>query len=109
MSAPRLMIKQSTGWFAAGWAFGNAMTALSDAAFKVFAWLCLNADRRNGRVRVIGGGLEIVAISASRVTNRKTTLGGVPVESSSRIRGFGVHLASKSHRANPFVFSHSCL
>jgi AraC-like DNA-binding protein len=52
MSAPRLMIKQSTGWFAAGWAFGNAMTALSDAAFKVFAWLCLNADRRNGRVRV---------------------------------------------------------
>lgn len=52
MSAPRLVLKQSTGWFAAGWAFGEAMTALSDAAFKVFAWLCLNADRQTGRARI---------------------------------------------------------
>lgn len=52
MSAPRLVLKQSTGWFAAGWAFGEAMTALSDAAFKVFAWLCLNADRHTGRARI---------------------------------------------------------
>lgn len=51
-AAPRLLLKQSTGWFAAGWAFGEAMTALSDAAFKVFAWLCLNADRHTGRVRI---------------------------------------------------------
>ena len=41
MSAPRLVLKQSTGWFAAGWTFGEAMTVLSDAAFKLFAWLCL--------------------------------------------------------------------
>jgi hypothetical protein len=52
MSVPRLVLKQSTGWFAAGWAFAEAMLVLSDAAFKVFAWLCLNADRHNGRVRV---------------------------------------------------------
>ena len=52
MSVPRLVLKQSTGWFAAGWAFGEAMIALPDAAFKVFAWLCLNDDRHNGRVRV---------------------------------------------------------
>ena len=34
MSAPRLVLKQSTGWFAAGWSFGEAMFALSDAAFQ---------------------------------------------------------------------------
>jgi hypothetical protein len=52
MSAPRLVLKQSTGWFAAGWSFGEAMFALSDAAFKVFAWLCLHADRYTGRVQI---------------------------------------------------------
>lgn len=53
MSAgPRLVLKQSHGWFAAGWAFAEAITALSDAAFKLFAWLCLNADRHTGRIRV---------------------------------------------------------
>jgi hypothetical protein len=53
MSAgPRLILKQSTGWFAAGWTFAEAMTVLSDAAFKLFAWLCLNADRHTGRIRI---------------------------------------------------------
>jgi hypothetical protein len=53
MSAgPRLVLKQSTGWFAAGWTFAEAMPVLSDAAFKLFAWLCLNADRHTGRVRI---------------------------------------------------------
>lgn len=53
MSAgPRLVLKQSTGWFAAGWTFAEAMTVLSDEAFKLFAWLCLNADRHTGRVRI---------------------------------------------------------
>jgi hypothetical protein len=49
---PRLVMKQSTGWFAAGWTFAEAMTTLSDAAFKLFAWLCLNADRHTGRMQV---------------------------------------------------------
>jgi AraC-like DNA-binding protein len=49
---PRLVLKQATGWFAAGWSFAEAMTALSDSAFKLFAWLCLNADRHTGRIRV---------------------------------------------------------
>jgi hypothetical protein len=53
MSAPpRLVLKQSTGWFAAGWMFAEAITTLSDAAFKLFAWLCLNADRHTGRIRI---------------------------------------------------------
>src|ERR1700719_3588538 len=49
---PRLVLKQSTGWFAAGWSFAEAMTTLSDAAFKLFVWLCLNADRYTGRIRI---------------------------------------------------------
>jgi len=51
-TGPRLVLKQSTGWFAAGWEFAEAITALSDAAFKLFAWLCLNADRHTGRIRI---------------------------------------------------------
>ena len=34
MSAPRLHLKQSTGWFAAGREFAQALTLLSDSAFK---------------------------------------------------------------------------
>jgi hypothetical protein len=53
MSAgPKLVLKQSTGWFAAGWTFAEVMTVSSDAAFKLFAWLCLNADRHTGRIRI---------------------------------------------------------
>jgi hypothetical protein len=51
-AAPRLVLKQTTGWFAAGWAFGEAITTLSDSAFKLFAWLCLNADRHTARIRI---------------------------------------------------------
>ena len=52
MSAPRLILKQPTGWFAAGREFQQAMRLLSDSAFKLFVWLCLNADRRTGRIAV---------------------------------------------------------
>lgn len=48
----RLVLKQSTGWFAAGWAFAEAMELLSDAAFKLFVWVCLHADRQTGRLPV---------------------------------------------------------
>ena len=47
---PRL--KQSRGWFAAGETFGQALESLSDGAFRLFAFLCLNADRRTGRYAV---------------------------------------------------------
>lgn len=51
-TAAKLVLKQSTGWFAAGWAFGDAIVTLSDSAFKLFAWLCLNAERQTGRIRI---------------------------------------------------------
>ena len=52
MSASRLVLKQKTGWFAAGRELQDAMRLLSDSAFKLYVWLCLNADRRLGTIRV---------------------------------------------------------
>jgi hypothetical protein len=51
MSRPQLILKQSTGWFAAGWQFGQALGELSDAAFKLYAWLCMNANRHSGQLQ----------------------------------------------------------
>ena len=45
----RLSLKQTTGWFPAGDAFRKALAILSDGAFRLFAYLCLEADRRTGR------------------------------------------------------------
>jgi len=44
----RLKLKQPTGWFPAGDTFRKAMAILSDGAFRLFAYLCLEADRRTG-------------------------------------------------------------
>ena len=45
----RLSLKQTTGWFPAGDTFRKALAMLSDGAFKLFAYLCLEADWRTGR------------------------------------------------------------
>jgi hypothetical protein len=47
----RLDLKEPTGWFAAGDAFRQALVLLSDGAFRLFAHICLEADRRTGRFR----------------------------------------------------------
>jgi hypothetical protein len=52
LSASRLILKQPTGWFAAGREFQQALQLLSDPAFKLYVWLCLNAERRTGRIVV---------------------------------------------------------
>ena len=43
-------LKQPTGWFAAGREVAKALQLLSDAAFKLFVWLCLHAERSQGVV-----------------------------------------------------------
>jgi hypothetical protein len=48
--APRLRLKRSTGWFAAGKEIATALPMLSDAAFKVYIFLCLNVDRHSARM-----------------------------------------------------------
>lgn len=52
-SNARLRLKQSSerGWFAAGEGFRRALGSLSDGAFKLFAWLCLEAERESGRTQ----------------------------------------------------------
>jgi hypothetical protein len=71
MSAPRLILKQPTGWFAAGREFAQAMTLVSDAAFKLYVHVCLMANRHTGRLsatvdglaRAIAGAPAMVATS----------------------------------------------
>lgn len=41
-----LVLKEPAGWFAAGASFRLALGRLSDGAFKLFAYLCLAADRQ---------------------------------------------------------------
>jgi len=50
MSAARLILKQPTGWFAAGREVAQALALLSDGAFKLYIHLCLEAERHTGRV-----------------------------------------------------------
>jgi hypothetical protein len=52
MNAARLILKQPTGWFAAGREVAQALGLLSDGAFKLYLHLCLEADRHTGRVRI---------------------------------------------------------
>ena len=47
-----LRLKNPTGWFAAGKEIAQALTLLPDSAFKLFMWICLNADRSLGAIRV---------------------------------------------------------
>ncbi len=47
----RCSLKDPTGWFAAGAGFRKALALLSDGAFRLFAYICLEADRRTGCLR----------------------------------------------------------
>lgn len=57
MSTPRLILKQPTGWFAAGREFAQAMTLVSDAAFKLYVHICLMANRHTGGLSATVEGL----------------------------------------------------
>jgi hypothetical protein len=48
MTPARFRLKHPHGWFAAGAEVHQALTLLSDAAFKLFLWLCLHAERSTG-------------------------------------------------------------
>ena len=49
MPAPRLRLKRTTGWFAAGQEVAMALPLLSDAAFKLYVFMCLNVNRHSAR------------------------------------------------------------
>jgi hypothetical protein len=50
MSAPRLVLKHPTGWFAAGREFSEARMLLADGAFKLYVYACLRANRHTRRL-----------------------------------------------------------
>lgn len=59
ISSQRFRLKQPSGWFAAGREVACAATLLSDAAFKLFVWLCLHADRSRGSLSATVSALAI--------------------------------------------------
>jgi len=58
MSLEQLVLKNPHGWFAAGAEVQRAMDLLTDGAFKLFVYLCLNARRDTG---VLEGSLTQLA------------------------------------------------
>ena len=52
IAGTRLSLKHPSGWFAAGREVECALKLLSDAAFRLFMWLCLQADRSCGSICV---------------------------------------------------------
>ena len=59
--------RSSGGWFAAGEGFERALRALSDSAFKVFAYVCLRAERVSGCLE-----FERAALARELGTSRST-------------------------------------
>ena len=57
MNEPPPRLKHPSGWFAAGREVARALALLSDGAFKLYIHLCLNADRRTGRLSAEHGRL----------------------------------------------------
>jgi len=56
-AAGALRLKESMGWFAAGASFRRALVTLSAGAFQLFAYICLEAERRSGRYEARHGEL----------------------------------------------------
>jgi hypothetical protein len=78
MSAPRLILKQPTGWFAAGREFAQALALLSDGAFKLYVHACLRAGRHTGCLRAtveelaqaVGTTPSIIAMNVDELEER---------------------------------------
>ena len=65
MTAEAGKLKRTSGWFAAGREVSRAFASLSDGAFRLFIYFCLNADRRTGQMRITHGDLA-KAVGRSR-------------------------------------------
>ncbi len=78
MSTARLVLKQPTGWFAAGREFAQALTLLSDSAFKLYVYACLRANRHTGCLsatsnelaRALGKTPEVIAMDLAELQDR---------------------------------------
>ncbi len=69
-SESRPCLKEPSGWFAAGASFRRALADLSDGAFKLFAHICLEADRRTGRYEAVQGELAGAIDKSRRIVGK---------------------------------------
>ena len=67
---PQLTLKEPTGWFAAGASFRLALTLVSDGAFKLFALICVDANRKTGRFEATQKELAEALGKSKRVIGR---------------------------------------
>ena len=65
-----LRLKEPSGWFAAGASFRRALLMLSDGAFKLFAHLCLEADRHTGRFEAVHAELAKAVGKSRRIVGK---------------------------------------
>jgi hypothetical protein len=66
-SEGRLQIKEPVGWFVAGEGFRGALVLLTDGAFKVFAYLSFEANRRTGRLAATHKELAVALGKSKRI------------------------------------------
>jgi len=69
MTQPRLQLKQSKGWFAAGQEMAMSLEILSAAAFQLYAYLCLYAERHTGRILCNPGDVGLILHCGSHKVN----------------------------------------
>jgi hypothetical protein len=69
-SPERAALNEPAGWFAAGRSFREALTLLSDGAFKLFAYICLEADRKTGRFEATQNQLAAAVGKSKRIIGR---------------------------------------
>ncbi len=63
-------LKEPTGWFAAGASFRLALTLVSDGAFKLFALICVEANRKTGRFEATSEELAAALGKSIRIIER---------------------------------------
>lgn len=66
----KLCLKEPSGWFAAGTSFRRTIAVLSDGAFKLFAYICLQADRRTGRYEAVQAELASAIGKSRRIVGK---------------------------------------
>ena len=65
-----LRLKEPCGWFAAGASFHRALQTLSNGAFRLFAYLCLEADRKTGCFEAAQGELANTIGKSRRIVGK---------------------------------------
>jgi len=66
----QLTLKEPKGWFAAGASFRLALTLVSDGAFKLFALICVDANRKTGRFEATQKELAAALGKSKRIIGR---------------------------------------